>query len=59
VCFSQVDYRTGRAHDMAGVTQAVQAAGALAVWDLSHSAGALEVDRGGGPVDHAGGCGYK
>ncbi len=59
VCFSQVDYRTGRAHDMVGVTQAVQAAGALAVWDLSHSAGALDVDLGGCGADLAVGCSYK
>jgi kynureninase len=59
VCFSQVDYRTGRAHDMAGITRTVQDAGALAVWDLSHSAGALAVDLGGCGVDLAVGCGYK
>ena len=59
VCFSQVDYRTGRAHDMATVTEAVHAAGALAVWDLSHSAGALPVDLGACDVDMAVGCTYK
>jgi kynureninase len=59
VCFSHVDYRTGRAHDMAGITSAVQDAGGLAVWDLSHSAGALAVDLGGCAVDLAVGCGYK
>jgi kynureninase len=59
VSFSQVDYRTGRAHDMAGVTRAVHDVGALMVWDLSHSAGALPVDLGGCEVDLAVGCTYK
>ena len=59
VSFSQVDYRTGRAHDMAGITRAVHDAGALAVWDLSHSAGALPVDLGACDVDLAVGCTYK
>jgi kynureninase len=59
VCYSQVDYRTGRAHDMAAVTRAVHDAGALAVWDLSHSAGALPVDLAACDVDMAVGCTYK
>jgi kynureninase len=59
VSFSHVDYRNGRAYDMAGITRAVHEAGALAVWDLSHSAGALAVDLDGCDVDFAVGCGYK
>jgi kynureninase len=59
VSYSHVDYRTGRAHDMAGITRAVHDAGALSVWDLSHSAGALPVELGECEVDFAVGCGYK
>jgi kynureninase len=59
VSYSHVDYRTGRAHDMAGITATVQDSGALMVWDLSHSAGALAVDLAGCGADFAVGCGYK
>lgn len=59
VSFSHVDYRTGRAYDMSAITTAVHDAGALAVWDLSHSAGALQVALGECDVDFAVGCGYK
>jgi kynureninase len=64
IVLTHVNYRTGRMHHMADVTRAAHDAGAIMVWDLAHSAGAVAVDvHGAGAVesaaDFAVGCGYK
>lgn len=56
---TQVDYRTGESLDLAGITQKVHDAGALMLWDLAHSTGAVPLDVTGADVDFAAGCGYK
>jgi kynureninase len=56
---TEVDYRTGRRHDMAELTAKAHALGVVTVWDLAHSAGALPVDLAGSRADFAAGCTYK
>jgi kynureninase len=59
VLITEVDYRTGRRHDMAALSRAAHAKGALIIWDLAHSAGAMRVDVAKGGADFAVGCSYK
>ena len=59
VMVTEVDYRTGRKHDMKAIIDKAHAHGAVVVWDLAHSAGAVPVDVGGLDADFAVGCTYK
>ena len=56
---TQVNFKTGAMHDLAELTARAQAVGALVVWDLSHSAGVLDLELDAANVDFAVGCGYK
>jgi kynureninase len=59
VMLTEVDYRTGRRHDVTAITELAHANGAVMIWDLAHSAGALEVDLAGSGCEFAVGCTYK
>lgn len=56
---TQIHYKTGRMRDMPEITARAHACGALVIWDLSHSAGAVPVDLAAADADFAVGCGYK
>lgn len=59
VMITQVDYRTGRLHDMKRITDAAHAADAIMIWDLAHSAGAVPLDIASSGCEFAVGCTYK
>ncbi len=59
VMLTQVDYRTGRMHHMAEITERAHAAGAVMIWDLAHSAGAVALDLAASNAEFAVGCTYK
>ena len=59
VQLTQVNYRSGRVHDLPAITARTHALGGLVLWDLAHSAGALPVGLADAQADFAVGCGYK
>ncbi|MGI3185379.1 kynureninase [Nioella aestuarii] len=59
VMLTHVDYRSGRMHDMKAITEKAHAMGAVMIWDLAHSAGAVPVDMAASNAEFAVGCSYK
>jgi kynureninase len=59
LALTHVNFKTGAVHDMAGLTKQAHAAGALTIWDLCHTAGAMPVDLAACKTDFALGCTYK
>ena len=59
VLLSHVNYRTGAMYDLEQTTRSIRDCGALAIWDLAHSAGAVPVDLNSAGADFAVGCTYK
>ena len=59
VLLTEADYRTGRLHQMSEVTEKAHQKGAVMIWDLAHSAGALPIDLTGSNCEFAIGCTYK
>ena len=59
VMLTEVDYRTSRLHNMKAITRIAHQHGALTIWDLAHSAGAMPVALAGNDADFAVGCTYK
>ena len=59
VMLTEIDYRSGRRHAMNNITETAHASGAIMVWDLAHSAGAIDVDIAASNCEFAVGCTYK